>query len=121
MVPDSDSARPRLRFLDAARGVTMFFVFLSHFALLYFSAPEQQVWRNGMIRVGMIATPTFLILSGMVLGVQYHAARGAFARIQARFIDRGLFLLVVGHAAIFLALVRVEHWVFVLYSTDVIG
>jgi uncharacterized membrane protein len=121
MVPSSDPAHPRLRFLDAARGVTMFLVFLSHFAWLYVTEPEQQVWRDGLIRIGMIATPTFVILSGMVLGVQYHVARAAFARIQARFIDRGLFLLLVGHAAICLALVRVEDSVFVLYSTDIIG
>jgi uncharacterized membrane protein len=121
MAPSSDTASARLRFLDASRGVTMFFVFLSHFAWLYFSAPEQQEWRNGLIRIGMIATPTFVILSGMVLGVQYYATRADFARMQARFIDRGLFLLLVGHIAISIALVRVEQWAFVLYTTDIIG
>jgi hypothetical protein len=54
MVPNSDPAHPRLRFLDAARGVTMVFVFVSHFAWLY------------------VGTPTLVILSGMVLGMQYH-------------------------------------------------
>jgi uncharacterized membrane protein len=121
MVPRSDPAAARLRFLDAARGVSMFFVLLSHFAGVYFIEPEQEAWRSGLIRIGMIATPTFMILSGMVLGVQYDAARAGFARIQARFIDRGLFLLLLGHVAISLALQRVEQGAFVVYTTDIIG
>jgi hypothetical protein len=121
MVPSSDPAHPRLGFLDAARGVTMFFVFLSHFAGMYFTEPEQQGWRVSLERIGMLATPSFVILSGMVLGVQYHTAGAAFARMQARFIDRGLFLLLVGHIAISLALLRVDYSALALYSTDIIG
>jgi uncharacterized membrane protein len=121
MAPSSAAATVRLRFLDASRGVTMLFTFLSHFGWLYFTEPEQQGWRISLVRIGMIATPSFVILSGMVLGVQYHTARAAFARMQARFLDRGLFLLLVGHVAISVALLRVEHGAFVLYSTDVIG
>jgi uncharacterized membrane protein len=68
MARSSAAAIARLRFLDASRGATMFFVFLSHFAWLYFTGPEQQGWRTSLIRIGMIATPTFVILSGMVLG-----------------------------------------------------
>lgn len=120
----ASSPRPaptRLRFLDASRGLTMFFVLLSHFAAVYFSAPEQEAWRAALVRIGMIATPTFVILSGMVLGIQYHAAHANFDRVRASYIDRGLFLLFVGHLVISFALQRVEHGVFQLYSTDVIG
>lgn len=118
------SSRPaptRLHFLDASRGLTMFFVLLSHFASVYFTAPEQEGWRAALIRIGMIATPTFVILSGMVLGVQHHAAHANFDRIRAGYIDRGLFLLFIGHLVISFALQRVEHTMLQLYSTDVIG
>jgi len=99
----------------------MFFVLVSHFAAVYFTAPEQEGWRAALIRIGMIATPTFVILSGMVLGVQHHRARAGFDRIRTRYIDRGLFLLVVGHMSIRLAVQGVGHAAFQLYSTDVIG
>src|SRR5688572_9151279 len=121
MVPGSDSASRRLRFVDAARGVTMFFVLLSHFGFAYFTAPEQAMWRDLLARIGMIATPTFVILSGMVLGVQYHAAGPGFRRIQARFIDRGLFMLLVGHFVISLALRQFDNSAFFVYSTDGLG
>ena len=114
-------ARPRLRFLDASRGLTMFFVLLSHFAWVYFTAPEQETLRAFLVRVGMIATPTFVILSGVVLGTQHHMARAKFGRIRARYIDHGMFLLLFGHVAIKLAVQRFEHGGFELYSTDVIG
>lgn len=121
MVPGSDPAHPRLRFLDAARGLTMVFVLLSHFAFLYFTAPEQKIWRDLLTRIGMVATPTFVILSGIVLGVQYHAAGAGFERIQARLIDRGLFLLVVGHVVISLALRQFDNSALFVYSTDGLG
>jgi uncharacterized membrane protein len=81
---------------------------------MYFTEPEQQGWRVSLERIGMLATPSFVILSGMVLGVQYHTAGAAFARMQARFIDRGLFLLLVGHIVISLALLRVDYSAFAL-------
>jgi uncharacterized membrane protein len=121
MVQRSERASARLRFLDAARGLTMIFVLLSHFAFMYFTAPEQKVWSDLLGRIGMIATPTFVILSGMVLGLQYQAAGAGFGRIQARFIDRGLFLLLVGHVIISLALWRFEHSAVFVYSTDGLG
>jgi len=110
-----------LRFLDASRGLTMIFVLLSHFGLVYFTAPEQQTWRAILVRVGMVATPTFVILSGVVLGVQHYMSRASFGRIKARYIDRGLFLLLFGHLVIKLAIQRFEHGGSELYITDVIG
>jgi uncharacterized membrane protein len=120
MVP---AARPstRLRFLDAARGVTMFFVMLSHFGSVYFDALESEHWRSALVRAGMIATPTFVILSGIMLGLQSHTSRDGVTRLTTRFVDRGLFLLFVGHLVISTALSRVERGGFQLYSTDVIG
>jgi len=96
----------------------MFFVLLSHFATTYFVGPEVAGWRSALVRVGMIATPTFVVLSGMLLGVHYETARAHFDRIQARLIDRGLFLILVSHVVIALPQ---GHWNLMLYSTDGIG
>ena len=96
----------------------MFFVLLSHFASMYFVEPEVTVWRWGLIRLGMIATPTFVILSGMLLGVHYHLAGAGFRRIQTKLIDRGLFLVLMSHAVIAFPQ---GDWGLVLYSTDGLG
>jgi peptidoglycan/LPS O-acetylase OafA/YrhL len=59
----------REEFLDAARGAAMLFVLLSHFGTAYFSRGEaDRFWEAVLIRVGMIASPTFTIVSGLVLG-----------------------------------------------------
>jgi uncharacterized membrane protein len=119
MVPSPTAATKRLRFLDAARGLTMFFVLLSHLAGVYFASPETVWWRWSLIRIGMIATPTFVILSGMLLGVHYQTARAGFGRIQAKLIDRGLFLILVSHAVIALPQGAWDNRI--LYSTDGLG
>jgi uncharacterized membrane protein len=107
-----------LRFLDAARGMTMFFVLLSHFASMYFAGPEMAGWRWALVRLGMIATPTFVILSGILLGVHYNTAGARFNRIQTKLVDRGLFLVLVSHVVIAL-----PQWNrgLMLYSTDGLG
>jgi len=109
---------PRLRFLDASRGLTMFFVLLSHFASMYFVGPEMAGWRWALVRLGMIATPTFVMLSGILLGVHYHTTGAGFSRVQTRLIDRGLFLLLVSHAVI--AIPQGDRGL-ILYSTDGLG
>ncbi len=122
MVPIPGSAQStRLRFLDVARGATMFFVLLSHFGSVYFRAPEHDVWRTALIRLGMVATPTFVILSGVLIGVLYQRCGSGFAHIQARLIDRGLFLVLIGHTVISLALSSVLEVPLWSYSTDAIG
>ena len=92
----------------------MFFVVLSHFASMYFVEPELAGWCWALVRVGMIATPTFVILSGMLLGV-HHLAGPRFSRIQTRLIDRGLFLVLASHA---LVAFPQGNWGLVLFSTD---
>lgn len=50
--------------------------------------------------LGMVATPTFLLLSGTVCGYLAYATRESAENYRRRLIDRGLFLLIVGHLAI---------------------
>jgi hypothetical protein len=118
MSPNARPGAARLQFLDASRGVTMFFVLLSHFASTYFVAPEVAGWRWFLVRLGMVATPTFVILSGVLLGVHHHLASAGFGRIQTRLIDRGLFLILFSHAVIALPQ---GNWDLVLFSTDGLG
>ena len=99
----------------------MFFVLLTHFGRVYFRLPEHEAWRSALVRIGMIATPSFVILSGVVLGVLYHESRSGFDRIQARIVDRGLFLLLVGHLVIGASLQSVEPTPVLSHSTDALG
>lgn len=81
--------------LDATRGAAMLAVILSHSAT--FLRPSHDRLATTLTTLGFIATPTFLLLSGVVcahLGTRdpEHAPR-----VRSRLIDRGLFLLLVIH------------------------
>ena len=99
----------------------MFLVLLAHFGVLFFRLPEHNSWRIALIHIGMVATPTFVILSGLLLGVLYQSNRSAFGGIQAKLIDRGLFLVLVGHVVICVALMSGEQTFTWSLSTDAIG
>jgi uncharacterized membrane protein len=84
--------------LDAARGMAMFFSCLVHFAW----------WIEGryphaariLVDIGMIATPTFLLLSGTVAGFVSGVNPRDIDRVRTTLFNRGLFVLLVGHLAI---------------------
>jgi uncharacterized membrane protein len=90
----------RLRGIDSARGAAMLFVCLAHFGSVYSaSSPERAEWTVVWL-VSMIASPTFMLLSGMMAGMLSVTRADAFPRIRRTLADRGLFLLTVGHALI---------------------
>jgi hypothetical protein len=73
----------------------------------------------------MIASPTFMIVSGMMLGLLYRTHRESFRDIQVKLIDKGLFLLTVGRLLILVAHIPLAgglnaafQWGFI---TDAIG
>jgi hypothetical protein len=75
----------------------MLFVFLSHFTAAYF-------WPNGpfelasyLATASMIASPTFVIVSGMVIGFLAVTDPRGFPTLRIKLVDRGVFLLVIGH------------------------
>jgi Heparan-alpha-glucosaminide N-acetyltransferase, catalytic len=81
----------------------MLFVCLSHFSEAYLR-PNQMltsVW--WVYHVAMIATPTFMIVSGMTLGLLHRTHREDFRSIQVKLIDKGLVLLTVGRLLILVA------------------
>lgn len=92
----------RIGAVDAARGTAMLFVMLAHFSeacLATATGPTRQV----LGRVTTIASPTFMTLSGLLLGILYATHRESFAVVRNRLVDRALFLLLVGHALIAVA------------------
>ena len=82
----------------------MSFVCLSHFATSYLSAamnpslsPAMQ--RSGAIAgtISMIASPTFIAVSGIVVAYLRRTNPDGMPALRRKLIDRALFLLLVGH------------------------
>src|SRR6185436_13069574 len=110
-------SRARLQFIDAARGGAMFFVLLSHFAFNYF--PAGDATGNLMTIVGMIASPTFIIINGTLLGLYYRTRPRDFDRFRSIVTDRGLFLLTIGHLLVLLS--HATYAVRFVSITDAVG
>jgi uncharacterized membrane protein len=82
----------RLTGIDAARGVAMLLVCVSHVRVHFVdSAPTLYFALTSITR---LATPTFLLLSGFIAA--YVLATGR-QNVRIAIFDRGLFVLVVGH------------------------
>lgn len=123
-----ESAGParRLHFIDAARATAMLFVFVSHFAESYFRSSGEDT--PGVMRqITLIASPTFLVISGVMIGFLWRTRRDSFDGLRVRFTDRGLFLLTAGHLLISGPYLLRAHsdslglaWHY-LFTTDVIG
>lgn len=78
----------------------MLFVCLAHFGSVYAASSPGRVEWNVVWVVSMIASPTFMLLSGMMAGMLSVTRADAFPRIRVTLADRGLFLLLVGHPLI---------------------
>ncbi len=115
----------RIAAVDAARGIAMILVFLSHFGDAYFQRNGATGLASWSYRVSMIAAPTFMILSGMMLGLLYRMNRLDFARTRLWMLGRGLLLITFGHALIYVphvfyagGFLQAMQWGFM---TDTIG
>jgi uncharacterized membrane protein len=86
--------------LDAARGAAMVLVCLSHFTSAWFPSTDVSGPRQWLSVITLVASPTFVVLSGLLLGWRFRIAPERFARFRARLLDRAIFLLTVGHLAI---------------------
>jgi len=103
----------------------MLFVCLSHFSDAYArSAPGDLVFTI-LQHVAMLASPTFVLISGLLLGFLYRTHPEAMPTLRVKLVDRGLFLLTIGHLLIAVAHVPIAggfgaalQWGFI---TDVIG
>src|SRR5688500_19223007 len=83
----------RVRAIDAARGVAMVFVCLSHFGLEYFRRLDEPSIAKALYVVGMIGSPSFMLISGLMLGVLYETKRTRFNQHRLLLADRALFML----------------------------
>jgi uncharacterized membrane protein len=93
----------RIRAIDATRGTAMLFVCLSHFGAAYLRPNHALTSAWLVYHATMIATPTFIIVSGMTLGLLHRTHRETFGSIQVKLIDKGLFLLTAGRLFILVA------------------
>jgi uncharacterized membrane protein len=115
----------RILSVDATRGLAMAFVALSHFS--WTLERTQPGLADLLENVAMIATPTFLLLSGAMLGLLQLRRANALPTLAARLFHRGLFVLVVGHLLISgaSALAHDKPYLSVVldrvYITDVVG
>ena len=96
----SPTTSTRSEDLDAARGAAMVFVCLSHFTSAFFPSMELPGPQQWLAIVTMVASPTFVMLSGVLLGWRYRTAPERFPRFRSHLLDRALFLLTIGHLAI---------------------
>jgi uncharacterized membrane protein len=114
----------RLRAIDSARGSAMLFVFLAHFIEVYRPGVESQ-FLLVLHTIAMLATPSFMIISGMMLGFLFNQKGKDFGKFQFVLLDRGIFYLLVGHPVISLAyghfLGSFSKAFMSVYITDVIG
>ena len=87
--------------IDAARGLVMLFSCLAHFAWwIHEVYPDIGATLSG---IGMVATPTFLMLSGAMVGMLCATASQNGMDLRSQLFNRGLFLLTVGHFLIALS------------------
>lgn len=93
----------RIVAIDATRGTAMLFVFLSHFAESYVSPTGKSGLLGILYRISMVASPTFMLISGTVLGYLYETHKDDFGPLKRILIGRGLFLLTLGRVLIMLA------------------
>ena len=95
----------RLIALDAARGIAMLLVCVSHFLDVYLlrDISSDRAFVENIILVCRVATPTFILISGVLLGYQIEARGAQFAAFRTHLLDRALFLLTVGHILISLS------------------
>jgi hypothetical protein len=104
----------------------MLFVCASHFSAAYFERLRGHgIQASVLEHVALIASPTFVTISGLLLGFLASARPQGAAALRAKLVDRGLFMLTVGHVLIAVAHVPIAggigaafEWGFI---TDVIA
>jgi uncharacterized membrane protein len=83
----------RLLPVDAVRGIAMFFIGVSHIS--FYLINDSGILATYARAIGFIATPNFLLMSGLACG--YQLAHSPTTVTALRIVDRGLFAVLVGH------------------------
>jgi len=115
----------RVASIDAARGSAMLFVCLAHFTNSYFFLNGWKDIGSKLVAIVMLASPTFVTFSGLVAVFLAVTRRSSFVHLRRKLIDRGLFLLLIGHLILSLSGtltgVGFSHAYRIEYITDAIG
>ncbi|MEO6837816.1 MAG: heparan-alpha-glucosaminide N-acetyltransferase domain-containing protein [Ginsengibacter sp.] len=90
----------RIRAIDAGRGVAMIFVFLAHFVEYYLNRYGKISQLQNVFTITHLASPTFMLISGTMLGYLFYTKKENFGPTRRKYIDRGLFLLTIAHVLI---------------------
>jgi uncharacterized membrane protein len=87
--------------IDFARGTAMLLVFLAHFSQELTIGPAGSGVPLLLQQIGMVASPTFVLVSGLTLAFVLGRVRpdGVFPA-QMRVLDRAIFILLVVHIAL---------------------
>jgi uncharacterized membrane protein len=96
------SKRQRYGFIDEARGGAMLMVFVVHFAWIYFADGRHPLQQGTLMFVSQVATPTFMLLSGLLAAFLASLRPESFDRLRWKLLDRGVFMLTIGHLIILL-------------------
>src|SRR4051812_6769069 len=91
------SAARRVQAIDIARGVAMLLVCVSHFVSTQVVARGNRLTAELLTVAAGIASPTFVFMSGAILGIAYAGRESDFRRFRLKLVDRALFLLTIGH------------------------
>jgi len=117
--PEPPTPQARLRFIDACRGATMLFVFVSHFGTAYFDEHDSR--GHILETLALVASPTFMLVSGLLVGFLYRTRPHDFTRLRVTLAHRGLFLLTIGRVLILAGSWPRLQSVRYLIITDAIG
>jgi uncharacterized membrane protein len=87
--------------IDFARGAAMLLVFLAHFSQELTIGPPATGVPLLLQQIGMVASPTFVLVSGLTLAFVLGRVRPqGLLQAQMRVLDRAVFILVVTHVVL---------------------
>jgi uncharacterized membrane protein len=96
----------RIPALDVTRGMAMILVCLSHFTWAAIETVGPSRLFEALMVVSMIASPTFVLVSGMTLGYVHSGGGAAYRRFALKLRERGLLLV----TAVYLAMLPAFHF-----------
>jgi uncharacterized membrane protein len=118
--------RERIEQIDALRGTAMLFVLMAHCLAVVFRYDYNYSNIVSLLeKIFMIASPSFILISGIVMGLRFKLRETDFFNLRSHMIDRGLYLLTIVHLLIgithyfyFGGLAGATNWVMI---TDAVG
>ena len=94
------SRHGREQFIDATRGLAMLGVMTAHFGWIFSDLHPEFQLGHILTKYLDVSAPTFMVISGALLGYIYEKRERRLGDFALKLMDRGLFLLTVGHLVI---------------------